>query len=589
MKMRGRYPAGPEYVDILEASPQAKQRTKLILETVFGGSRVAEACAALAICPQRFHQLREELLQAAVAPMEVQPGGRRQRPAESEEVVALRQELAELKMALRLAQVRLEIALAMPKAVVSAQAEEPGPEKKNDPAAETTGSAAIVEEVTPTADAELPIFPAEVNSMETTCAAKGTGIDQGTGAASALQRFREEIQRDEKDHLGRLKELIRVQAEAAAKPRRRGRAWQRCQRRLEKDIRRQAVACYHDLRQWGYTLEEVAELLGLTLRTLRQWAYDSCPEKKAALPLGRPAARSDVAARQEVLRFLKDEGPGVGVPTLQERFPDLARAELTDLVQRYRRVGSARHHACMRRLSWPVLGRVWAMDFAEPSLPGAAWSLPPIAGKYSYLLAVRDLSSGYVLCWLPVTAATSAVTRSLLALLFQVYGVPLVLKADNGPPFRAQETKDFVKNAGVHFLFSPPYWPQYNGAIETSIGSLKSWTEQHAARQGHPGQWTWAHLLAARQQANACQPRRLHGQTTADAWASRTALTDVERARFERTVLRERYVACSAMGLDQEKQLDHWQDSAIDRKAIERALVEHDYLLFRGEASSSNG
>jgi len=95
--------------------------------------------------------------------------------------------------------------------------------------------------------------------------------------------------------------------------------------------------------------------------------------------------------------------------------------------------------------------------------------------------------------------------------------------------------------------------------------------------------------LAARQQANACQPRRLHGQTTADAWASRTALSDVERARFERTVLRERYVACSAMGLDQEKQLDHWQDSAIDRKAIERALVEHDYLLFRGEASSSNG
>jgi hypothetical protein len=580
--MRGRYPAGPECVDKVAASPQAKQRTKMILQTVFSGLRVREVCAALSICPQRFQQLREQVLQAAVASMEVQPGGRRRRPAESAEMAALREELAELKLALRLAQVRAEIALAMPRAVASTEAEEPGPVKKNDPAAETAGSIAIVEEVTSTAAAELPIFRTEVNYMATTSAENDMVTDRDAGAASVLQRFREEIQRDEREHLDRLKELIRVQAEAAAKARRRGRTWQRGQRRLEKDIRRQAVACYHDLRRWGYTLDEVAELLGVTPRTLRHWAYDSGPEQQAALPLGRPPARSDVAARQEVLRFLKEEGPGVGVPTVRERFPDLARAELTDLVQRYRHVWSARHHVCLRRLSWLVLGRVWAIDFAEPSLVGASWSLPPIDGRYPYLLAVRDLASGYVLCWLPVTAATAAVTRSLLAVLFGVYGVPLVLKADNGPPFRAQETKDFLKNAGGHFLFSPPYWPRYNGAIETSIGSLKRWTEQHAASQGHAGRWTWADVAAARQQANAGQPRRLHGRTPTDAWASRTAVTDAERVRFELTVLRERYLARSEMGLDQEKQLDHWEDSAVDRKAIERALVEHDYLLFRG-------
>jgi len=37
--MRGRYPAGPEYVDTLAASPQAKKRTKMILQTVFSGLR----------------------------------------------------------------------------------------------------------------------------------------------------------------------------------------------------------------------------------------------------------------------------------------------------------------------------------------------------------------------------------------------------------------------------------------------------------------------------------------------------------------------------------------------------------------------
>src|SRR6202022_1071934 len=104
------------------------------------------------------------------ASMEVQPGGRRRRPVEGEEMAALREELKELKLALHLAQVRAEIALAIPKAVASAPADGPGPEKKNDTAAETAGSAESGEEVTPTAALELPIFRAEVNSMATTSA-----------------------------------------------------------------------------------------------------------------------------------------------------------------------------------------------------------------------------------------------------------------------------------------------------------------------------------------------------------------------------------------------------------------------------------
>jgi hypothetical protein len=39
-------------------------------------------------------------------------------------------------------------------------------------------------------------------------------------------------------------------------------------------------------------------------------------------------------------------------------------------------------------------GRVWAADFTEPSWYGTAQSLPPIAGLYPYVLAVRDLASG---------------------------------------------------------------------------------------------------------------------------------------------------------------------------------------------------
>jgi transposase InsO family protein len=269
------------------------------------------------------------------------------------------------------------------------------------------------------------------------------------------------------------------------------------------------------------------------------------------------------------------------VPTLQERFPDLARAELTDLLKGFRQVLRHRRRDDMRRLHWLVPGRVWAIDFAEPSELGAAWSLPPIDDEYPYLLAVRDLASGYQLAWLPVHQATAEVTQAALATLFEQHGAPLVLKADNGPPFRADQTKSLLQKAEVRFLFSPPYWPAYNGAIEAAIGALKRRTEEHAAQQGHARRWTWADALAARAQANAARPRRLHGLSPAELWAARTRITATERVRFELAVERQSFLARREMNIAQEQQLDHWQASAVDRKAIERALVEHDYLLFR--------
>jgi hypothetical protein len=51
--MRGRYPSGPEYVEGLQGSAEAKRRAKIILETVTGQLRVQEACQALEVSEQR--------------------------------------------------------------------------------------------------------------------------------------------------------------------------------------------------------------------------------------------------------------------------------------------------------------------------------------------------------------------------------------------------------------------------------------------------------------------------------------------------------------------------------------------------------
>jgi len=130
--MRGRIPAGPEYVEHLEGSPKAKERLRVILETMMGKWRVHEACERLGICEQRFRQLREALLQAALAGIEDQPAGRPRRPEEPAATADLRQQLEVLQRELQVAQVREEIVLALPQVRVSpaAPGQGPAPQKK---------------------------------------------------------------------------------------------------------------------------------------------------------------------------------------------------------------------------------------------------------------------------------------------------------------------------------------------------------------------------------------------------------------------------------------------------------------------------
>lgn len=116
--MRGRYPSGPEYVEHLEGSAQAKQRLRVLLQTMAGECRVQEACQRLRISEQRFDQLRRQTLQAAVHGLESKPTGRPRRAATaiSEEVAALRTRVAELEEELQAARVREEIAVVLPRA-----------------------------------------------------------------------------------------------------------------------------------------------------------------------------------------------------------------------------------------------------------------------------------------------------------------------------------------------------------------------------------------------------------------------------------------------------------------------------------------
>src|SRR5262245_55686943 len=109
--MRGRRPAGPEYVEKLAGPEEAKRRLVAILRTVAGPWRIGEACAGLGVCESRFHELREEALQGAVDALAPRPPGPQPSPGKDPRVGELERELEEMRQEVEAAQVREEIAL----------------------------------------------------------------------------------------------------------------------------------------------------------------------------------------------------------------------------------------------------------------------------------------------------------------------------------------------------------------------------------------------------------------------------------------------------------------------------------------------
>lgn len=355
---------------------------------------------------------------------------------------------------------------------------------------------------------------------------------------------------------------------------RRGSAQQRPQRQLEKSLRSSIVSLTAWTAEQGWSLPETAELLRLSARTLRQWQYDLRTANLQVHTLGRPVLHSSRHQRNDVIALLHELGPATGVPTLQACFPAMPRVELADLIRRYRRCWRRRHQQLLHVLRWTTPGTVWAMDFAEAP--------NPIDGIHPYLFAVRDLASGQQLLWLPVSAPTADVVVVALRSLFAWHGAPLVLKTDNGSPFCAGATLDLLRENQVIPLFSPPGTPEYHGAIEAGIGSLKTRTETHAARAGHPAHWSADDVARAQAEANAtARPQGPDEPTPNERWTARPTITQEQPTCFLAVLQRRRTEARAEEGLPTDGPLPTQVERTLDRRAIRQTLVELGFLLFR--------
>ena len=113
---RGRRTSGSKLVERLDGSRHAKRRLKLILDTLSGKCTIVDACRELGINEAAFHKLRSRTLQESLEGLEPRPPGRRAQEIspEAEQAAALEEENEALRLELKAAQVREELALVMP-------------------------------------------------------------------------------------------------------------------------------------------------------------------------------------------------------------------------------------------------------------------------------------------------------------------------------------------------------------------------------------------------------------------------------------------------------------------------------------------
>jgi len=110
----GAKPLGPELVEHLPGSEQAKTRLKTMLRAMQGELTVPEACALLGIHETRFYVQRAQTLQAALESLEARPAGRPRRvvsPAaanQEQRIAELEQQVRELQLDLQAAEIRLQ-------------------------------------------------------------------------------------------------------------------------------------------------------------------------------------------------------------------------------------------------------------------------------------------------------------------------------------------------------------------------------------------------------------------------------------------------------------------------------------------------
>jgi hypothetical protein len=352
---------------------------------------------------------------------------------------------------------------------------------------------------------------------------------------------------------------------------------------MEASLRRRALAAVRRGTAAGDDITHIAALMGVEPHLLREWQRrhdDAFAQRAATKPpprsaLGRTAFEVSPALARRMRHHLAVFGPGIGAPSLKAEFPDASYRACAAFAGDFRRELRGLLHSCdAMACTWTVPGLVWAADVWKPK--------NPIEGIYPYVLDVRDLATGFMVASYAIERADAQTIGAIMALLYELYDPPLVLKTDNGSEFTGEEAWMVNQAYGVEQLCSPPELPSYNGACEAGHGSIRFRAELLARRDGRPSRWTLNHLEGAKDWTNDL----IDPDTSLSAsqrFENRGPISASLRQSFRDAVAAEQVVRWDELAATASEQGRTIISTAsrIARQAISAALKAFGYLVTR--------
>ena len=124
------------------------------------------------------------------------------------------------------------------------------------------------------------------------------------------------------------------------------------------------------------------------------------------------------------------------------------------------------------------------------STPAPSYPFEQVVADYFQLngheyLVYADRYTGWVtIAKSPATGNDATVLIRELRTAFGLYGAPMEIATDGGPPFASFAVQQFLRTWGVSWRVSSAYYPQSNGRAELAVKSAKRLLREHTTCNG---------------------------------------------------------------------------------------------------------
>lgn len=233
----------------------------------------------------------------------------------------------------------------------------------------------------------------------------------------------------------------------------------------------------------GANRTKIAKRFGVSRKTLYEWlgknpaCVEDCRDKTKR-PVNSPnKTHSDMEAEVIALRL---NHPTWGGRKLARRLKDIGRTNvpspstITSILHRHGLITAKASEAAKhwQRFERENPNELWQMDFKGDFGFGTS-------NTRCHPLTILDDCSRYNLCLKACTRQTHQTVQGHLIDTFRLYGMPLAMLADNGPPWGSSNPGSITKlevwllRLGIHVTHGRPFHPQTQGKEERFHRTLK--------------------------------------------------------------------------------------------------------------------